>query len=214
MSKRIQNLSVTLAGVFGLMSLVACGGNATTPAGSTTGSRFAHANRGERADVTHRLLPRSIGQELVRGKISTGSAFVIAERRVRYKQLTTFDANVYVEDANRWASGNSTSQLTAGPLKFGIYTGCVPHPYVIVFGLLDKNKDTVLVRVRDRLVRLRHVTVPQYLSSGGSLVYSVFAVRPTELVIRAADGAPLKDHLLESPSQACRQKGSTIEVGG
>jgi hypothetical protein len=82
-------------------------------------------------------------------------------------------------------------------------TECEPHPYEIVYGLLDDPRDTVLARTSEGLVPLASVQLPPAFHTTGALAYGAFSPPPTELVVRNAAG---KEIAHESLAESARNQ--------
>lgn len=126
-------------------------------------------------------------------------AFTI--RAERYRKLGTVHFELKLEVSNEEElSGNGGGGFVEVRIEEGVNargrrafepkssSGCQPQPYVIIYGLLEAPRDTVLVRVSGSLVPLRTVAIPTRLHAGGALAYGAFSPIPTELLIRDASG--------------------------
>lgn len=72
-----------------------------------------------------------------------------------------------------------------------IKTGCQPHEYAILYGILKNAHDTVWARGPDGLTQLRRVRIPARLHQRGVLAYSATPSAPSELIVRAPGGRTL-----------------------
>ncbi len=68
---------------------------------------------------------------------------------------------------------------------------CPPHEFSVLYGILAAPGDSVLARTSEGIVPLTMVAIAAKLHSGGPLVYGVFSVLPSELIVRRSDGSTL-----------------------
>jgi hypothetical protein len=69
-----------------------------------------------------------------------------------------------------------------------IKTGCQPHEFAILFGILKARKDRVLVRTSTGLEELVRVRIPGSLRAHGVLAYAALTGVPRELLLRETNG--------------------------
>jgi hypothetical protein len=87
-------------------------------------------------------------------------------------------------------------------------SGCLPQPYVILYGILKAPRDTVLARVSGTLVELPKVAIPARLHAGGVLVYGALSPLPTELLVRGPSGRTIATRDL---AEAAKSSTETCE---
>ncbi|HTA13138.1 MAG TPA: hypothetical protein VK765_06925 [Solirubrobacteraceae bacterium] len=68
---------------------------------------------------------------------------------------------------------------------------CPPHEFAIVYGLLAKPGESVLVRTASGLTPLQLAAIPARLKAGGELAYGSFSAIPTEVIVQGQDGDTL-----------------------
>jgi hypothetical protein len=74
---------------------------------------------------------------------------------------------------------------------------CPPHETVVVYGLLPRPGASVLARTPSGFVPLTKVPIARRSHARGPLVYGVFTLFPSELIVRSADGKTLsRENLL------------------
>jgi hypothetical protein len=67
-------------------------------------------------------------------------------------------------------------------------TGCQPHEYAILYGILKVPTDTVLARSSGTLQPLRQVRIPASLHAHGVIAYIALPAVPSELLVRTHTG--------------------------
>jgi hypothetical protein len=133
---------------------------------------------------------------LARGTTPGGVRFSIVGERYRFLGHATFDLKVRTPRSLGLSGSSSASGAIAGsggPPLFSPEesTGCSPHPYDIIYGLLKDPRDTVLVRSAGKLTALRKVRIPAELRAEGVLAYGAFSAAPSELIVRGPHGRTL-----------------------
>jgi hypothetical protein len=134
---------------------------------------------------TLKFLPGGI-RTIVKDRAPGGAVFSIIGER--YSFLGGIHFGLKVEIKNGGGGGESASGQKPNVLSTALWTGCEPHPYAIVYGLLKATHDTVRARVSGVLHPLRHVVLPASLHTKGVLVYIAAAAIPSELIVRSSDG--------------------------
>ncbi len=74
------------------------------------------------------------------------------------------------------------------PFAFRVATGCQPHEYAILYGLLRDPRDRVLARGPDGLVPLRRAPMPASLHAHGVVSYAALPAVPSEVLVRTPTG--------------------------
>jgi hypothetical protein len=96
----------------------------------------------------------------------------------------------------------------ARPFAFRVATGCQPHEYAILYGLLRDSRDSVLARSSTGLVPLRRVPMPASLHAHGVLAYAALPAAPSEVVVRTPAGRTV---LTASLSRRAKQAHEVCE---
>jgi hypothetical protein len=96
----------------------------------------------------------------------------------------------------------------SSPFELQMSTGCEPHEYTILFGLLRDPADTVLARSSGSLQRFRRVSIPDSLHVRGVLAYIPLAAVPSEVLVRTPTG---KTVLTENLTHRAREAKETCE---
>ncbi|MHB8490961.1 MAG: hypothetical protein ACYDA6_01940 [Solirubrobacteraceae bacterium] len=91
-------------------------------------------------------------------------------------------------DIEHGDGGEPVRGARQSPLGWSFWTGCHPHEFAILYGLLRAPRDAVLARTAGVLRPLRQVEIPRSLHSGGVLVYAVLPRLPDKLIVRAPGG--------------------------
>ena len=144
-----------------------------------------------------KLLPGG-NRTIAHGSLPQGPSFSIIGERYSFISKTHFDLRVEVA-AGAEADGliSGASSIVVGrhlkpkpspPFALKIGTGCRPHEYAILYGVLKARTDTVLVRSSGSLRPLRHVRIPASLHAHGVLVYIALPAMPSELLVRTPNG--------------------------
>jgi hypothetical protein len=165
-----------------------------------------------------KFLPGGI-RTIVKDRAPGGAVFSIIGER--YSFLGGIHFALKVEIKNGGGGGESASGQKPNVLSTALWTGCLPHPYAVVYGLLKAPRDTVLARVSGVLHALRHVALPASLHTKGVLVYLAAPAVPSELIVRSSDGQTIitekygkfEAERLEECQGEEREGGGTV-VGG
>jgi hypothetical protein len=173
-----------------------------------------------------KYLPGGREHKLVHGQAPQGPSFAIVAEHYRFLGRVYFQLKIQVtpEGSGGEIGGSSSSGLIGGrahTFSLEESTGCRPHLYDIVYGLLKPPGATVLVRVAGVLTPLQEVAIPAQLHAGGALVYGAFSTPPTEVVVRDAHGRTLSSESLAESAKATTEQcegeaepGGTAETGG
>ena len=82
------------------------------------------------------------------------------------------------------------------PFELQVKTGCTPHEYAILFGVLRDRGDTVLAKSGSTATPLQRVSIPSTLHIPGVLAYTALPGVPNELVVHARNGkVVMREHL-------------------
>jgi len=87
-------------------------------------------------------------------------------------------------------------------------TGCQPHEYAILYGVLKAPTDTVLARSSGSLQPLQRVRIPASLHVRGVLAYIALPALPSEVLVRTPTG---KTVLTENLANRAREAKETCE---
>ncbi len=144
-----------------------------------------------------KLLPGGT-RTIARGSLPQGPSFSIVGERYTLTGHTHFTlrVNVAAEAGFGGLTGGTSTIVVGGHLKpkpstpFAVKmeTGCQPHEYAILYGILKAPTDTVLVRSSGSLKPLRRVRIPASLHVHGALAYIALPAMPSELLVRTPNG--------------------------
>jgi hypothetical protein len=198
--------------------IVGCG---SSPAGERLAASAAR-ERSKSVRHTAGATAASKRQVLAAGRVRHGPRFSIAGERYVSAGRAYLGLEVSVEESERpGPAGGGRGSFAAredahGLFTYAIQTGCVPHRYAIVYGLLRAPADTVLVRTSSGVGALRHAAIPSSLVAGGVLVYGQLSEMPSELLLRTRSGElALRERLTGPRTVACRGgAGSSIGTIG
>jgi hypothetical protein len=149
------------------------------------------------------------GGVIVSGRVPHGPRFQILGERDRF--MGRVEARVSIVVLREEASGGSFSgevELTSRrqkppPLEVQQETGCQPHEYAILYGLLKARGDTVLAKTSRGLKSFRRVHIPTSLHLHGVLAYIVLPAMPSEVIVRSpGDATVFVKHLKKSAREA------------
>lgn len=93
----------------------------------------------------------------------------------------------------------------SGPFAWQFETGCRPHEYAILFGVLENARDTVWARGPAGLIQLRRARIPASLHAHGVLAYAAFPAVPSELVVRGRGGKTVQARKLTRIGREARE---------
>jgi hypothetical protein len=94
------------------------------------------------------------------------------------------------------------------PFALQMTTGCQPHEYTILFGVLRAPEDTVLARSSGSLQPFQKVRIPAGLHVRGVLAYIPLAAVPSEVLVRTPTG---KTVFTENLANRAREVKETCE---
>jgi hypothetical protein len=151
---------------------------------------------------------------IVSGSLPQGPSFSISGERSGFRNEVHFQLSVEVdtEEASSgitsFSGGAGSSGQKSSPFTLEIHTGCQPHEYAILYGVLTAPGDTVLVRVSGSLRPLRRVRIPASLHAHGVLAYIALPSLPSELLVRTPAGRTI---LTEKLTRRAREARETCE---
>lgn len=93
----------------------------------------------------------------------------------------------------------------ARPFTWRVATGCQPHEYAILYGLLRDPQDRVFVRGPDGLLPLRRARIPADLHVHGMLAYGALPSVPSEVVVRDSAGRTVLTASLSARARRARE---------
>ncbi len=133
---------------------------------------------------TLKFLPGGL-RKIVHSRVPGGPAFSIIGQHYSFLGHDYFELSIETE-----LGGGGESPRGKNPDLFAwhLWTGCRPHPYMILYGLLKAAGDTVYARASGKLDRLRRAAIPKSLHAGGVLVYTLSRTVPGELLVRGPGG--------------------------
>lgn len=155
---------------------------------------------------------------LVRASTPRGPSFDIVAERYRYLGHVYFELKLAVgaeaiaevgggEERHGlpFDGGRPFGGLRHRPFEQNLETGCHPYEHAIVYGLLRKSRDTVLVKVAGKLEPLRRVRIPASMHAGGALVYAALGSAPEAIVVRTPSGKTVQSEDMSSQSKQTRE---------
>ncbi len=159
-----------------------------------------------------------VTRELEAGRLSGGPAFVlIGERSGRSGRSIEIQLRVTSVTPVPGIDplGQEPDRLTAPqqanaskPFTWKLSSGCWPHPYAILFGLVRNPADTVQARTAHGLVTLRRAPLPTALRAAGVLTYVALAEAPSEIIVDGPSGKALR---VESLTRQAREASEVCE---
>ena len=173
--------------------------------------------------------PHSVIRTIASGSLPQGPSFSInGERSHRFsiggerssaKSATHFDLSVEVaveEGAGGLVSGaggivvggssvGGTPTPKSSPFALQMATGCQPHEYAILFGVLSAPADTVLARSSGSLQPFQRVRIPASLHVRGVLAYIPLAAVPSEVLVRTPTGKTVFTENLANRASEARE---------
>src|SRR6185437_16976874 len=145
---------------------------------------------------------------LVTGTVPAGGPrFSIVGKRYRFLGKVYFELEAHVVEQQKRGLGDfleSTSEITFGSARLRHVfkpeeeTGCLPHPYDIVYGWLHDPSKTIVSEGTGTAAPLTVVPLPASLHERGELLYGAFSPPPTKLVLRGPSGRTLFTEPLET----------------
>jgi hypothetical protein len=150
----------------------------------------------------------------VRDRVPGGPKFRIVGERFRFLGKVEFHLKVALENGAGGGGGGGRP-----PFEWSAETGCKPHPFAIVFGLLNRPRDVVRMRAAGKIFTLRRLSIPASLHAEGVLAYTALPEEPTELVIEAPGHGIVRREQLGHPfpnrcnSEEGEEGGSSISFG-
>jgi hypothetical protein len=152
---------------------------------------------------------------IVSGSLPQGPSFSIVGERSGAMSKTHFELSVEVaaEEALGGLISSSGSLIAAGegsrskPSPFALQrsTGCQPHEYAILYGLLIAPADTVLARSSGSLQPFQRVRIPASLHAHGVLAYIALPSLPSEVLVRTPAGRTLFTEDLARPAREAKE---------
>ncbi len=166
-----------------------------------------------------RAFPQTVGRPrtIARGSLPQGLSFSITGERSSFEGQSHFDVRAEVLPSGEAeglvisGSGEGFSSPAGGradPFARQLQTGCLPHEYAILYGVLKASRDTVLARTAAGLQALRRVPIPRSLHVHGVLAYIALASVPSELIARSPHG---KTVFVEHLADRAREVRETCE---
>jgi hypothetical protein len=166
---------------------------------------------------THRcvkLAPKRLSgghRTIVSGSLPQGPSFSIID--ARYSAMGETHLNLSVEVASEGDLGGVSSSSSSGvvgagprpkpsPFTLEMATGCQPHEYAILYGILQAPGDTVLARSSGDLVPFRWARIPASLHVRGVLAYIALPGVPSEVLVRTPSGKTVFTEKLGSTARA------------
>jgi hypothetical protein len=143
---------------------------------------------------------------ILHSEVWDGPGFSILGERYRFLAQTHFALEIEIEGSGGGEPARGVDQSLFG---WSFWSGCRPHEYAVVYGLLKNPRDTAWAQVAGGLRQLRPVLIPWSLHAGGVLVYGVLPRLPSELLVRAPGGGAV---LGESLGSLPRENTETCEA--
>jgi hypothetical protein len=175
--------------------------------------------------------PPSVIRKIASGSLPQGPSFSISGERSsalpiggehsNAKNATRFDLSIEVaaEEAGGLVSGAGLIAVGGSgvdglptpkskPFVLQVTTGCLPHEYTILFGVLRVPADTVLARSSGSLQPFQRVRIPASLHVHGALAYIPLPAVPSEVLVRTPAG---KTVFTENLASRAREAKETCE---
>ncbi len=162
-----------------------------------------------------RFLPGGI-RTVASGKVPGGGPrFSIRAERFRFLGQVHLHFRVQIHEQGAFSEGltggfsvSVRSKLSAA-FPYEEESGCAPHPWDIVFGLLEDAHDSVLAHTSAGPVALHAVRLPASLHAHGMFVYGVFSPPASAVTVRGPRGVPLGSEPLHTRELIERCEGET-----
>jgi hypothetical protein len=161
---------------------------------------------------------------IVRGGVPQGPPFSIIGERAGEEGATRLELHVEVEgaladegsatyiafDARARASARLRAAVTSRVGGFGVQTrtGCRPHEYAILYGVLRDPRDEVLAREGAQTTVFGKARIPAILRARGVLAYLALQSVPSEVLVRSPAG---KTVAVEKLTRRAREAKETCE---
>lgn len=162
--------------------------------------------------------PPRIVRTIASGTLPQGPSFSITGERTGATGKTHFELDAEVETEQGLGGFISSSDnLTAvgagrppkpSPFVLQTSTGCQPHEYAILYGVLTAPTDTVLARTSSGLQPFQQAHIPANLHAHGTLAYIPLSTLPSEVLVRTPSG---KIVFTENLSRSAREATETCE---
>jgi hypothetical protein len=153
---------------------------------------------------------------LARGSLPGGGGFSIVGERVKSEYGGSY-SDLNAEVTTEEVFGGSRSEIAGGEgsqtglsnrFSEQLKTGCQPHEYAIVYGVVQDPSSSVLARTSTGLEALHRARIPASLRLGRELAYIALPAVPVELLVRSRSG---KVVARESLSRRAREARETCE---
>jgi hypothetical protein len=131
---------------------------------------------------------------LAHGQIPGGADFAIIGQRYRIFKHLEFELTVELTaealaiEGGEVDEGSVELRSRKGPFEPRLATGCHPHEYSVLYGVLDVAHDTVEAQVGTTLYPLRRVKIPRSLHAGPVLAYLALDAVPDKVIVRSQSG--------------------------
>jgi hypothetical protein len=148
---------------------------------------------------------------LAHGHIPGGADFSIVGQRYRIFKHIEIELNIEMHAEALSIEGGGVDEGSVelrsrkGPFEPRLSTGCHPHEYSIVYGVLDAAHDTVEAQVGTKLYLLHHVKIPRSLHAGPVLAYIALDAVPDEVIVRSPDGKIVQTEDLSTRAKETRE---------
>jgi hypothetical protein len=151
---------------------------------------------------------------IARGSVPQGPTFAIIGERSGEEGAEQLQLRVDVEGEP--TEGSSVliafparvgASVSTRPSTFAVQTstGCRPHEYAILYGVLRDPKDTVWARSGGQLTQLSEARVPAILHAHGVLAYAGLEGVPSEVLVRSPGGKTLSVEKLDGRAQESKE---------
>jgi hypothetical protein len=155
-------------------------------------------------------------RKIVSGHVPHGPAFHIFVERSRFGghletnlELTVFPEEVSVFSliiARTVEGGESNGPRgRAVPFKLKHQSGCTPHEYTVLYGLLKAPRDSVFARTGHGLRRFLTAGIPQGIHLHGVVAYIALSAMPQEVIVRSPDGHTVFRENLRTEARETRE---------
>jgi hypothetical protein len=157
--------------------------------------------RGGRRTIATAGLPEGPRFSIVGERFSFGGE---THLELRAEVVVQEDEGV-LGDLTRESGGGRSSTAKPSPFSLETKTGCHPHEYALLYGILKAPADTVLARVAGALRPFQRAQIPRSLHAHGVLAYTALAVEPSEVIVRTPAGKTVFSKSLAGASREVRE---------
>jgi hypothetical protein len=168
--------------------------------------------RSERCTRRERRRTSRETRTIARGDLPQGGRFAITGVRIT-SEYAPARSRLSIEVTPTEGFGIGSFLAEAGgsrgarssPFSRELETGCLPHEFAIVYGVLKNASDTVLVRSSGGLEALHRARIPANLHLGSVLAYIALPSVPSEVLVRTRAGRIVQRETLTRQQRDSRE---------